>query len=188
MIGIDEVGRGCLAGPLLVVAARASKNLPTGLKDSKALTKPQRLYLAAQLQAVCEFGEGWVSVDEINTLGLSGAMKLGVDRALNKLDVAYDEQIIMDGKINYCAAAYQSVKTIIKADDSVSIVSAASIYAKVARDAYMAKLGMQHINYGFENHNGYGTKAHFSAIARHGLIAGLYRLNYKPIKLMLEAS
>src|SRR4051812_6898730 len=102
MIGIDEVGRGCWAGPLLVVAARVSSTLPQGLKDSKKLNKKQRENLFSYIHLSCDLGEGWVSAPEIDTLGLTGAMKLGVARALTAIQAENSEEIIMDGLINYC--------------------------------------------------------------------------------------
>ena len=85
MVGVDEVGRGCWAGPLLVVAARAHSGLPDSLTDSKLLSKKQRELILNLLSNCCNFGEGWVKVDEIDTLGLANALKLGVSRALESL-------------------------------------------------------------------------------------------------------
>src|SRR3989338_5730926 len=97
MIGIDEVGRGCLAWPLLVVAARQTSGLPQGLADSKLLTRKQRESLFILLQNACKFGEGWVLAAEIDQRGLSGAMRLGAARALRSLGVKHHEKIIVDG-------------------------------------------------------------------------------------------
>lgn len=185
MVGIDEVGRGCLAGPLLVVAARANSKLPPGLKDSKKLSKNQRQKMLDLLSNCCSFGEGWVSAYEIDRLGLTEATKLGVSRALKALDVRNDEAVIIDGKINYCPAKYKNVAALIKADDTVPIVSAASIYAKVTRDDYMAKMALEYSDYGFERHVGYGTKAHLLALQTFGPIDGFHRINYAPIKQLL---
>ena len=188
LIGIDEVGRGCLAGPLLVVAAIATDELPSGLDDSKKLTKTKREELAVALLSVCQFGEGWVSPDEINAGGLTSAMRLGVARALNSLEVLFDSPIIIDGHINYCPDKYINVSTIIKADSLVPIVSAASIYAKVARDKYMAQQAVIYPGYGFEKHMGYGTAHHFKAISNLGVIESLHRRGFAPIKTFLETN
>lgn len=181
MIGVDEVGRGCWAGPLLVVAVRARDDLPAGLADSKTLAKKRREELAELLLAVCDFGEGWVEPAEIDALGLTGAMKLGVARAFQNLKVAYDEEVIMDGAINYCAPAYVRVNCVVRADANHSIVSAASIYAKVRRDARMTELAKTHPDYGFDRHVGYGTAAHLGALRKYGLTP-LHRKSYKPVR------
>src|SRR4051812_8361674 len=137
VIGIDEVGRGCWAGPLLVVAARAKRALPEGLADSKLLSKQQREALLEAIVETCDLGEGWVQPEEIDRFGLAGAMKIGVSRALVALGAAFHEDIIMDGTVNYCPEDFAAVQTVAKADQSHPIVSAASIYAKVQRDAHM---------------------------------------------------
>lgn len=180
MIGIDEVGRGCWAGPLLVVAARVKTTLPLGLKDSKKLSKKQRDSLFEQIKNTCNLGEGWVEPAEIDELGLTGAMQLGVARALKNLNAKIDDTIIMDGHINYCAADFVNVECVIKADDSHPIVSAASIYAKVLRDTKMTELAKIYPNYGFENHVGYGTKQHLQAMQKLG-ICEIHRKSYKPV-------
>ncbi len=184
MIGIDEVGRGCWAGPLLVVAARSKQKLPNGLADSKVLSKQKRELLFELIVAACDLGEGWVEPTEIDHLGLTEAMRLGVARALTNLDATAHEEIIMDGQINYCPERFLKVQAIIKADSLHPIVSAASIYAKVKRDRLMTGLAEQYPNYGFEKHVGYGTAAHIAALKQLG-VSKLHRLSYKPIKAFL---
>src|SRR3989338_9808700 len=107
MVGIDEVGRGCLAGPLLVVAARQIGALPDGLADSKLLTRTQRESIFELLASNFQFGEGWVKPVEIDSRGLTGAMRLGVKRALKQLNVRKSEEIIMDGPFNYFSKNYK---------------------------------------------------------------------------------
>ncbi|MDZ7744898.1 MAG: ribonuclease HII [Candidatus Saccharibacteria bacterium] len=184
MIGIDEVGRGCWAGPLLVVAAQARSDLPTGLADSKTLSKNTRNKIYAEIIRSCSFSEGWVQPEEIDNLGLTQAMKLGVARALLTIGVDHDEDIIMDGHINYCPSQYVNVQTVVKADSLHPIVSAASIYAKVTRDAHMTRLAQFYPMYGFEHHAGYGTELHRSALRVHG-VSKIHRLSYKPVKASL---
>ena len=185
MIGIDEVGRGCWAGPLLVVAARQKHPLSLSLKDSKKLSAKQRQVLIEGISSSCDIGEGWVEAAEVDTLGLTGAMKLAVKRALAGLNAKSDEEIIMDGNFNYCEDVFANVTCAVKADDLYPIVSAASIYAKVARDDYMAKVGKEYPGYAFESHVGYGTKSHSDAIRLLG-VTKLHRVSYKPIKVFLE--
>lgn len=184
VVGIDEVGRGSWAGPLLVVAARPTGALPLGLADSKLLTRKQREALFYNLTSSFQFGEGWVEPNEIDQLGLTEAMKLGVKRALVALDVKPADEIIMDGHINFCPDEFSKVRCVIKADSLHPVVSAASIYAKVSRDSKMTKLAKQFPGYGFEKHVGYGTKAHSQAIKKQG-ICQLHRLSYKPVKVFV---
>lgn len=181
MVGIDEVGRGAWAGPLLVVAAITKTTLPVGLKDSKVLSKKKREQLFSQLIDSCYFGEGWVSNTEIDKFGLTKAMKLGVKRALSALGCQPSDLIIMDGKINYCGYEFTNVRCLPKADAAYPIVSAASIYAKVVRDNRMNDLSTQYPGYGFENHVGYGTKMHQKSLKLLG-VSTIHRLSYKPVK------
>lgn len=181
MVGIDEVGRGCWAGPLLVVAARQAGDLPAGLADSKVLSKKRREALFYDIQLSCDLGEGWVTPAEINRIGLAKAMRLAVRRAMTNLDVADDEEVIMDGPVNYCMKKYGKVQCVIDADASYPLVSAASIYAKVLRDRYMADIAPKYPAYSFEKHVGYGTKLHREMLKLHG-ITDLHRVSYKPIQ------
>jgi ribonuclease HII len=184
IVGIDEVGRGCWAGPLLVVAARTKTEkteLPKGLKDSKLLSKKRREVLYEEIVLSCNLGEGWVQSEEIDKLGLARAMRLGVGRALMELGVLIDEEIIIDGLINYCPTEFENVKTVARADSLHPIVSAASIYAKVTRDRHMANLSQFYPGYKFEKHVGYGTKEHQTVLKKFG-ISRIHRKSFKPIK------
>jgi ribonuclease HII len=186
VVGIDEVGRGCWAGPLLVVAARLKPKriLPEGLRDSKQLSKLQREGFIDQLVEKCDLGEGWVQPEEIDQIGLSRAMYLAVSRALMDLGAAPEDEIIMDGLVNYCPPEFEHVQTVAKADGLHPIVSAASIYAKVKRDQHMARIAKFYPNHGFDKHVGYGTAAHIAALKEFG-ITELHRLSYKPIQLLI---
>lgn len=181
MIGVDEVGRGCLAGPLLVVAARAKSRLPAGLKDSKLLSRKQRDEILNLLSICCEWGEGWVKCSEIDRLGLSKALRLGSARALSALNVGVSEEIVLDGSFNYLPKKYKASRAMIKADNSVAIVSAASIIAKVRRDRFMIDLAQKHPAYDFQNHVGYGTKAHMLALKEYGALKYVHRESFLPI-------
>lgn len=181
IIGVDEVGRGCLAGPLLVVAARAVAPLPAGLKDSKLLSRQQREKILDLLSNSCEWGEGWVKCSEIDKLGLSKALKLGAHRALKSLGTETEQEIVLDGSFNYLPKKYHLAKAVIKADNLVPIVSAASIIAKVRRDRFMFELAKKHTLYGFESHVGYGTKTHMLALERYGAIKYVHRRSFSPV-------
>lgn len=184
MIGIDEVGRGCWAGPLLVVAARQRESLPDGLKDSKLLSKLQRQNLLVPILESCDIGEGWVEHSEIDRYGLAEAMRRGVERALAALNASSGEEIIMDGTVNYCGAVFSNVLTVPKADNLYQIVSAASIVAKVKRDDFMTQIAKEYPNYQFEKHVGYGTKLHSELLKQFG-VSPIHRLSYKPIQILL---
>lgn len=186
MIGIDEVGRGAWAGPLLVVASRLKKDhkLPLGLKDSKKLSKIQRDKLAADIVPACDIGQGWVSADMIDSLGLSQALSAASLLALMQIDAAENEPIVIDGNINFIANSnYKNVITKVKADDSEPLVSASSIVAKVLRDELMAELAGKFPQYGFEAHVGYGTRQHILALQEHGT-SPIHRQSVKPVALL----
>ena len=180
LVGVDEVGRGSWAGPLLVVAARQTGGLPKSLKDSKKMTKQSRLAIFQLLTSNFQFGEGWVQPEEIDKHGLSYAMRLGVARALIMLGADTKAEIIIDGNINYCSEQFKKARAVIKADNLHPIVSAASIYAKVLRDQHMARIAQFYPKYGFEKHVGYGTKLHRDMLAKHG-VSKIHRISYKPV-------
>lgn len=186
MIGIDEVGRGAWAGPLLVVAARVKPhlNLPEGLTDSKLLTKSQKDQFYEQLLIACEFGEGWVEVEEIDSLGLGVALKVGAMRAIAELGDVENEEICIDGTVNFLKDSYPKSYTKIKADITEPIVSAASVYAKVLRDRRMIKLHYELPEYGFKDHVGYGTQNHITALKKYG-VSVHHRKSFKPIMELL---
>jgi len=169
-----------------VVAARQVGELPVGLADSKVLTKKRREALFYDIEIACELGQGWVTPAEINKIGLAKAMRLAVRRAMSNLGVGRDEEVIMDGPVNYCMKKFGRVQCVIDADASCPLVSAASIYAKVLRDRYMTDIAPKYPVYRFEKHVGYGTKLHREMLNLHG-ITDLHRISYKPIQNMLAA-
>lgn len=181
MIGVDEVGRGSWAGPLLVVAARTKSDLPKGLKDSKLLTKTRRKTLYTALISTCDYGEGWVTPLEIDKLGLGRALYLAGRRALTNLQADVDEPIILDGIYNYLPRQFTNVRYYPRADNKEPIVSAASIMAKVKRDNHMQEVAIKHPDYGFSQHVGYGTKMHSQALKLAGPIVGVHRFCFKPV-------
>jgi len=177
--GLDEVGRGCWAGPLVAGAVVFEKPI-AGLKDSKKLTKKQRERLAEQIQAqAVAVGLGWVKPAELDEIGLTAAVKLAMERALAQIAAEYDE-LIIDGNLNFFPENPRA-EAVIKADDSVPAVSAASIVAKVARDNYMAQIAAEYPDYGFEKHVGYGTALHLERLKLHG-VSDLHRRSFKPIQ------
>lgn len=187
-IGIDEVGRGPWAGPLLVSAVALDMNRSyDGLADSKKLTKKRRQSESVYIkQCALGIGLGWVNANELDRLGMTKALKLGARRAYEQIDQsirAIARRIVIDGNINMLDDDRATV--LVKADAKVQAVSAASIVAKVARDNYMLRLGQLYPGYGFERHSGYGTKAHLEALYKYGAIPGIHRLSFAPIKKLL---
>jgi ribonuclease HII len=183
IVGIDEVGRGCWAGPLVAAAVILSQGIP-GLKDSKKLSKSQREKLAEIIQKeAIAIGLGWVSPQAIDSGGITEAVKSAMGAALNQITAPYDK-VIIDGNYNYLKN-YRvppcRIATLVGADDLVPSVSAASIVAKVARDNFMAEAARKYPQYGFEKHVGYGTLQHREALRAHGITV-LHRLSFKPIK------
>lgn len=184
VIGVDEVGRGCWAGPLVVVAARASAALPAGLKDSKLLSATKREVLFDAIAETCDIGEGWVMPAEIDRYGLSEAMRMATRQALEALDAAETDKIVMDGNVNYCESRYLRASTVVGADSLFPIVSAASIYAKVLRDRFMKELPERYNVYEFERHVGYGTQLHMRRLKEYG-VSDLHRRSFAPVKALL---
>jgi ribonuclease HII len=181
IVGIDEVGRGCLAGPLVVGAVMLTSPVP-GLRDSKVLSKKVRQVLSDKILKNAYVGLGWVWPEEIDTLGLSSAMRTGVERAMADFGSAPYKKIIIDGNVNYLKDEPKA-ECLVKADATIAEVSAARVVAKVARDTYMQKQAVQYPDYGFEANVGYGTKTHFAALNTHGLTA-IHRKSFEPMKSM----
>ena len=187
IVGIYEVGRGCWAGPLVAAAVCFKETvLINGLTDSKKLSPKRRQALTLEIQKQAEaVGIGWVWPREINKLGLTESVRLAMQRAVDQIELN-GQSVIIDGSINYLPHIPSS-KALIKADGLIPAVSAASVVAKVARDAYMAKIAKKYPEYGFEKHVGYGTKLHITALKQHGVLS-LHRLNYKPIQNLLTST
>ena len=181
IVGIDEVGRGCWAGPVVAGAVLLPEpNTIPGLKDSKKLSKKQREKLDAEIRVgAASYGIGWVSAEELDEIGLTAAVGLAMHRALEQVRGNYSK-IVVDGNYNYLADNPQA-ETLVGADNLVPAVSAASIIAKVARDRFMADAAVQYPGYGFEAHVGYGTAAHLLALKQQGLCI-LHRRSFKPIQ------
>ncbi len=183
LVGIDEVGRGCWAGPL-VAGAVVLGNPLKGLRDSKKLSRAQRETLSVSIYAeALAVGLGWVEPQEVDALGLTAAVRLAMERALVQIQLPCTE-VIIDGSYNFLTEDPRA-RAVVKADDSVPAVSAASIVAKVARDAYMRELGAAYAGYGFASHVGYGTAGHRAALEKLG-VSDLHRRSYKPIRAFLE--
>lgn len=178
--GVDEVGRGPLAGPVVAGAVILQPNARLeGLRDSKRLSARQRESLAVQIkeQAWC-WSLGRAEVAEIDRLNILRASHLAMQRAVGNLDLL-PGLLLVDGNLlpNFSIAAV----AVVRGDARVPQISAASIIAKVARDAEMVRLARIYPGYGFEKHKGYGTLAHLAALERLGPCP-LHRRSFAPIR------
>ncbi len=189
ILGIDEVGRGPWAGPLVVGAVILGGAEIDGLDDSKKLTKKRRETLDEVIrQQAAAWALGWVSAGELDDVGMSQALRLATRRAVKQVqaqckekNLAFDE-IIIDGTVNFLAdtALERYVTVMAKADGLVPSVSAASIIAKVARDQFMTEQDAVYPGYGFASNAGYGVAKHRAAIERLG-VTPLHRLSFAPL-------
>lgn len=187
IVGIDEVGRGPWAGPLVFGAVVLGGADIEGLTDSKKLTKKRREQLDVEIRSHAEaFGLGWVQADELDEVGMSKACELACRRALEQITTPYSE-IIIDGMVNFLKNTGKGpyVMTMKQADLLVPSVSAASILAKVARDQFMEEQDTLFPGYGFGAHVGYGTAAHREALARLG-VTPLHRKSFAPIAALID--
>lgn len=183
LLGIDEVGRGPWAGPL-VVGACVLREPIEGLNDSKKLTAKRREALATEIHEKAYCGLGWVSAAELDVLGLSAALRKACREAVKAVQAQKPEfnEIIIDGTINFLSDTPlgKFVSVLPKADALVPEVSAASIIAKVARDSYMIELAERFPEYGFDKHVGYGTALHRAALEKYGPCEE-HRQSFRPV-------
>jgi ribonuclease HII len=169
IIGVDEVGRGCLAGPVYAAAVSFNSDFLSDLvTDSKLLSEKRRDDLAKEIIAHHQVGLGFATVEEIDEINILQASLLAMKRAVENLG-ATSGHLLIDGnkKIPNMSAKFEQT-TIVKGDLRVSLISAASIVAKVTRDQLMKDLASQYPHYGFEAHKGYSTVIHKTSIAEHG--------------------
>lgn len=167
LCGVDEAGRGPLAGPVCAAAVRLPRGLVIeGLNDSKKLSEKKR---EALFGVICEkaesYGIAFATVEEIEELNILGATMLAMNRALAQIAPA-PELALIDG--NRSAGIEVPARCVVKGDATCADIAAASILAKVTRDRYMLKLAEQYPQYGFAQHKGYGTAAHYAALRAYG--------------------
>lgn len=187
-VGIDEVGRGCLAGPVVAACVKldfaklwALPRKTLGLiRDSKTLSTKQRLAQVSIIQDVSlGIGVGEASVSEIETLGIVGATFLAMNRSLQALNQSVDI-LLVDGNQKITNQPLPQL-TVVKGDSLCFSIAAASIIAKETRDAFMEAQALLYPSYGFNSHVGYGTAAHLAAIREIG-ICPLHRKTFAPIR------
>ena len=182
--GVDEAGRGPLAGPVIAAAVILDAARPIdGLADSKVLTarKREELFILIKERALC-WALGRAEVEEIDRLNILRASLLAMRRAVTALSLR-PELVLVDG--NQAPEVDYPVQTIVRGDAMVPAISAASILAKVARDAEMHELDNLFPGYGFAQHKGYPTPAHLDALAKQG-ISAIHRRSFAPVRRVSE--
>lgn len=183
--GVDEAGRGPLAGPVVSAAVVLDPLNPIeGLADSKVLSPKKRAKLATEIkQKALAWAIGRCDVDEIEELNILWASMLSMKRAVEALDLVVDE-VLVDG--NRCPDISMPVQAIIKGDSKVAAISAASILAKETRDAEMIELDLEFPEYGFKQHKGYPTKLHRERLLAVGPCQH-HRRSFAPVRELIES-
>ncbi|WP_133511155.1 ribonuclease HII [Candidatus Thiosymbion oneisti] len=182
--GVDEAGRGPLAGPVAAAAVILDPERPIlGLADSKRLTPDQRESLDQEIRnQALAFAVEFATVEEIDRINILQASLLAMQRAVENLSVA-PQRALVDG--NRPPRLACGVETVVKGDATVAVISAASILAKVARDREMLMLDSKFPGYGFARHKGYPTRAHLAALRALGPCA-LHRRSFRPVRELLR--
>lgn len=189
IVGVDEAGRGPLAGPVVAAAVVLCKPRPAGLDDSKKLTRERRAVLEASIKRRCRWAVGVVDVDQIDHLNIFGATMLAMTLAVQALCEQMDglpREVLVDGNLTpakrrpeWCWPA----RAIVGGDAIEPCISAASIIAKEHRDRLMRDLAQAHPHYGWERNAGYGTPEHLAALRRHGP-TDHHRRSFSPVAQM----
>ena len=182
VIGVDEAGRGPLAGPVVAAACVLGPEAPTGLDDSKKLSAKRRAVLEPQIKASCHWALGVVEAEEIDQINIFAATMLAMTRAVAALALEPDE-VLIDGNMtpagrhpDWCWPA----RAIVGGDALEPCISAASILAKEHRDRLMREYARAHPHYGWETNMGYGTAEHLAALRKHGP-SPLHRRSFAPV-------
>ena len=190
IVGVDEAGRGPLAGPLVAAAVLLCKPRPSGLDDSKKLTAARRAELEATIKRRCQWAVGVVDVEEIDRLNIFGAtmlaMTLAVDALCAKLGCDPLE-VLVDGNMTPAGRRpewHWNARAIVGGDAIEPCISAASIIAKEHRDRMMCFAAQKHAQYGWEKNKGYGTPDHLAALRAHGPTP-LHRKSFAPVSQMV---
>ena len=183
LAGIDEVGRGCLAGPVISCVVILKKNINRKfLKDSKKISFKDRVKIAKYIKKNSWYAIGLASVNEIDKYNIFNATLLSMERAAKKLKKK-PHLFLVDG--THAPKKLKNSKTVIKGDQKIKCISAASIVAKVYRDFYMIKLGNKFPKYKWHKNFGYGTSQHLNALKKFGATS-YHRKSYKPVYNILS--
>ncbi len=183
--GVDEVGRGCLAGPVaagfVIFPADINDQILWEITDSKKITAVKRRGLLKLIQSEALSAQvGWASVDEIDSIGIAPATKLAMRRAIEQSLIRPDYLLVDAVKLDDLPFPYQAI---IKGDQISRTIAAASILAKVIRDQYMSNIALKYPGYDFEKNKGYGTRDHMIAIKSLGP-TDLHRRSFEPVASM----
>lgn len=174
--GFDEVGRGAWAGPLLICGTVIETNQLAGLRDSKQLSRRKRQEFTQELlREVKALSLQWVAPCTIDEYGLGVALRNGFVACASEVDA---DRYVVDGAVDYLGTSRS--QAVVRGDESVPAVAAASIIAKYYRDTYMKLIDTLYPVYGFKEHVGYGTAAHKSALSRLGA-SPIHRRSFKPV-------
>ena len=186
LAGVDEVGRGPLAGPVVAAAVILDPARPVeGLRDSKRLSEKRRQCLAAEIrERALAWSLGRAEVEEIDRINILQASLLAMQRAVAGLGVT-PELVLVDG--NRCPQLDYPAQAVVRGDSLVPAISAASIIAKVNRDEEMGRLDQLYPGYGLAKHKGYPSRLHLDALERLG-ITPIHRRSYAPVRSLLEDS
>jgi ribonuclease HII len=185
--GVDESGRGPLAGPVYAAAVilAPGKRAPAGIADSKTLSAGARERVAAVIKRkALAWSVAWASVEEIDRLNILHASLLAMRRAVESLSIAPDE-VLLDGM--HCPPLACPARAIVDGDAKVKVIAAASILAKTERDSEMRRLHERFPQYGLDEHKGYPTPEHLEALRRHG-VCEIYRRSFAPVRELLEGA
>ena len=185
ILGVDEVGRGCLAGPVVAAAVLLGNEVIEGLADSKALSEAKRAQMSERIIEECiayAFGES--TVEEIDKINILEATLIAMQRAVSGIVIVADE-VLVDG--DRCPDLPYPARAIVKGDASVPEIMAASIIAKHHRDQLMIELDKKHPEYGFAQHKGYGTPEHLEALKKHGPCPA-HRTSFAPVREVIAAA
>lgn len=186
IFGVDEAGRGPLAGPVVAAAVLLGSDVPTGLDDSKRLSPARRALLEPQIKARCRWAVGVVEAEMIDRINIFQATMLAMTRAVAALCeelAAAPHQVLIDGNLTpagRCGDWRWPARAIVGGDALEPAISAASILAKEHRDRLMRGLALHHPHYGWERNMGYGTREHLEALRRHGP-APCHRRSFSPV-------
>ena len=186
IVGVDEVGRGPLAGPVTAAAVfvdrqKITLDLLTKIDDSKKISQKKHATISKQIESIAIIGIGWASSGEIDQLNILEATMLAMQRAISSLRkqiISDPDYILIDG--NKVPRLDFPSKAIVRGDEKSLSIAAASIVAKNKRDAFMASLSKLYPGYGWEKNAGYGTREHLAAIEREGITVH-HRRSFKPI-------
>jgi|TARA_B100001964_G_scaffold206730_1_gene238059 ribonuclease HII len=182
--GVDEVGRGCLAGPVFSAAVILNKKInKKDIKDSKKIPFKKRILLSKYIKKNSVYAIGIATVDEIDRINILNASLLSMQRALNKLklkpSIAYIDGLFSPKNIKI------KCRTFIKGDEKITSIAAASIIAKVSRDLFMIKLAKKYPKYNWHKNFGYGTNDHLNGLKKYG-VTKHHRKKFRPIHNMLS--